>query len=40
VAPQARIDTLFFHQRMIQALELRMRLPAYSDANAMPHCAW
>ncbi|MEY2844992.1 MAG: hypothetical protein RL076_538 [Chloroflexota bacterium] len=33
--PEARIDTLFFHQRICQALELRMRLPAYTDANAM-----
>lgn len=33
--PEARIDTLFFHQRLSQAIELRMRLPAYTDANAM-----
>ena len=33
--PEERIDTLFFHQRISQALELRMRLPAYTDANAM-----
>ena len=33
--PNERSDLLFIHPRIAQAIELRLRLPAYTDANAM-----